>query len=220
MQLAVVARWGVRAWLQSGIAWLLAALALLIGPLSLLSAPWGIVEHQGSNGRYVASIWYVSCYLGAAGGLVLLGRAGGIWNELGRGRQVLVAAVILAALSVGHGLLSLGSLAVLGEQASLPKLQALACAVHWAVIGAFVQRTQFSTAEKLVGISALGWWLPALLGGASGWERLRWLFGPECRLEAAASASQTSLSALVDTIPLVAWWVAAALLPTRSALRR
>jgi hypothetical protein len=99
-------------------------------------------------------------------------------------------------------------------------LPALLCAAHWAALGTFVQATAWPLASKWLALTCLGWWIPALLQGAPEWDRLRWTLSPERHFQAGISPIETSSGALVDTIPLVAWWVAAALVPTRSAFKR
>jgi hypothetical protein len=194
--------------------------AVLLGPATSLLTPWGIVEAGASDGNYLTSIWVLSTLLGAVVGLLLLDRAGGLWGELGPAPQVLAAATVIGLGALLHGGAALLGLRALGQDSAIPWIAALLCVGHWSALGAFAQRLPGSLTVRLLTLVALGWWLPALGGASAAWQRLEWLLAPARHLAVAGSHVATPWAILADTIPLVAWWVASLLLPTRSAFRR
>ncbi|HTF89164.1 MAG TPA: hypothetical protein VK843_12195 [Planctomycetota bacterium] len=168
----------------------------------------------------MGSLWFLSTYLGAIIGLVLLSRAGALWNELGLGSQVWLGGLVMFTVCIVYGAAAIVPLRLFEASAGLPAASFWLCAGHWAALATCIQRSGWSVAAKLIAMTCLGWWMPALLDGAAGWERLRWALAPQRHLDVGGQSIETSLGVLVDTIPVVAWWVAAALLPTRSAFKR
>lgn len=220
MRYQALTTWIGREWRRNATTWLLALGAASLGPLFVVTLPWAVVGNGALNESHLDSIWYLSTYFGLLAGLALLARAGTIWAELGAQPQAVFAGLWLLACSVAHGLLALLTLAAL-VPLEWPSLGALAlCAAHWAALGTFVQRSGLGLGAKWILLSALGWWIPALLGDQPGWDRARWLLAPDRHFEVLISSTETSVRVLVDTIPIGAWWVAAALLPSRSAFRR
>ena len=209
-----------REWRRSAPAWLLCLLATTIGPICLLALPEGIASRWMPTTQQIGSIWYLSSYLGVAAGILLAARGEALWNEVSRVRMAALAFVGLAGLGSLHGFAALGAVRSIGPAAWPEALPALLCVGHWAALGVFVQCTALKFGPKWILLSALGWWIPALLGVAHEWDRLRWLLGPARHLETLIQPTETSVRVLVDTIPIGAWWVAAALLPTRSAFRQ
>ena len=220
MLLLALGRWTGREWRRSATAWLLLLGPMLVGPICLLSLPWNIVGDGYSNAVYCGPIWYLSSYSGALVGILLMAHAGTIWWELGPLRQVWLALVVLTACALFYGCAAACTLLALGSAWVADWWPALLCTAHWSALGAFVQRTSLGLGAKCFLLSSLGWWIPALVGTAPGWNRLHWLLGPGNHLGLKAVPSETPLGVFVDTIPIFAWWVAAALLPTRSAFRR
>jgi hypothetical protein len=185
-------------------------------------APIGIVT-DGSTGAQFGQIWFVFTFIGASVGLTLLARTGAIWSELEPTAQSGIAAVVLLFLATFHGLLGLVPVSLVGGAHALVRLLpegwgALLCAAHWSALAVFAQRVSLPPSGKLLALACVGWWLPALVSDLPAWERMTWALSPARHLE--SRAFETSFGRLVDTIPILAWWVAAALLPTRSAFKR
>lgn len=220
MQVMALMAWAWREWRRCPPAWLCLLLAAATGPICLLALPDGIVSRWMPSGNQIDSIWYLSSYLGAVSGLLLAARGQALWSEIGRAGKARLAIVGLAGFGLVHGLAALGALRAFGSVDWARGLPALLCVGHWAALGAFVQCTELRLGPKCILLSALGWWIPALFGIAPEWDRLRWLLGPARHFEALIQPSETSVRVLVDTIPIGAWWIAAALLPTRSAFRQ
>ena len=216
----VLARWLAREWPRNRWAWLLGSAALLMGPLTWLASPIGITTDGLSSGFYIASIWFLSSYCGALVGLIILCRAGRIWDELTALAQTSLAWLVILALGMIHASLAVAPYCWLAEGASANAWGGLLCISHWAALAAFLQRAPLGFPARCIGLTLLGWWIPALLAGAEGWQRVAWILGPARHLEVAGPPTDISLGVLADTIPIVAWWVATALLPTRSAFRR
>ncbi len=212
--------WIVREWRRSAPAWALWLFATAIGPICLLGFPEGISNRWAANGIQFDSIWYLSSYCGVLAGIWLAARGEALWAELGRTRMAGLAFAGLAGLGLLHGVAAIGALRLLGAGPWLGGLPALLCVGHWAALGVFVQCTGLNFGPKWILLSALGWWIPALLAAAPEWDLLRWLLGPARHLETLIQPTETSVRVLVDTIPIGAWWIAAALLPTRSAFRK
>ncbi len=220
MQNTLLMAWAWREWRRCPPAWLCLLLAAAVGPICLLALPEGIASRWMPNGQQIDSIWYLSSYFGVLTGLWLAARGKALWSELGRTRMASLAIVGLAGFGLVHGLAALGCLRVLGSVDWARGLPALLCVGHWAALGAFVHCTELGLGPKWILLSVLGWWIPALLGVAPEWDRLRWLLGPARHFETLIQPTETSVRVLVDTIPIGAWWIAAALLPTRSASRQ
>lgn len=220
MPLFVLARWIGREWLRCPWAWLLALAALLVGPLCSLASPLGITSDRALNALYLDSIWFLSSYCGALAAFLLLDRAPGLWEELGPLRQASIAWCAIALFGLLHAGLGLGIYRWLHPEGSFDGLGGLLCIAHWASLGAFLQRLPLPLPARAIGLTLLGWWIPALLAGSEATERLVWLLGPARHLGLSPVVAETSLGVLADTMPIVAWWLATALLTTRSALRR
>ncbi len=220
MSLAGLALWGSREWTRSGPSWALLALSLLLGPSILLATPWGVVQETGATGSLVGSIWYLSTLLGSIGGLVLLDRGRGLWAELGPGSLTAVGGGVLLVVALVHGIAAQLAVSALGAAPAISWQGGIACAGHWAAVGTFAFRVLGGTFPRACLLLGACWWLPAAVGDGGAWERLLWLFDPARHLALTQGGPATPVTSLVDTIPLVAWWVAAALLPTRSVFRR
>lgn len=128
--------------------------------------------------------------------------------------------MLIFCVAAVHGLLAILSVRAFGPLEGLLWPSALLCAAHWSALGIFVQRFRWPIVGKWIALTCLGWWIPALLTGANAWERVSWALAPVRHVEFHTQSVETSLAVLVDTIPLVAWWVAAALLPTPRAIKR
>lgn len=215
-----MARWLAREWMRSRWTWLLAGLAALLGPLCGLAGPIGITTEGTSTSAYLGAQWFLSAYFGAIAALVLGCRAGDLWDELGAWAQAAVGWGAASLLGLMHAVLAVAPTGGLGAAQAWTSLGGLLCVAHWAALTTFVQRLPLSLAARCIGLSLLGWWIPALLAADLGWERLRWALGPARHLELSSSVGETLGGLLADTIPILAWWVAAALLPPRSASRR
>ena len=220
MSLIVVVRWMFREWGRSATALALSLVALVLGPICLLASPLGISSSRESDGSYLGSISYLSSFFGAMTGLHLLSKAGVLWGELGAFPQAFVSGGVLSIATVVFSALAV--VPILGYETGIEWSwgTGVFCALHWAAIACLLQRTPLELAGKCICLALLGWWIPAVLPDTGDWERVRWVLGPGRHFEAALDAGATSLGVLADTIPLVAWWVAAALLPTQDALRR
>src|SRR5690349_15037808 len=212
MDSGVLARWMFREGARSPATWTLligvGLLALALG----LAGPLGILESGPVNGQYVASIWFLSAYIGALVGLMLLDRVGGLWDEIPERRQLWLGGLLILAASLVFACAGTSPLMALGRE-SLPLVGALLCLAHWSAQASFLQRSDLSLTGKCIALACLGWWIPALLESSTSSARLEWALSPERHLEPRTAATETSVGALVDTIPIVAWWVAAALLP-------
>ncbi len=220
MQNVSLMAWTWREWRRSPAAWLCLLLAATFGPICLLVLPDGIAGRLPPNVQQIDSIWYLSSYFGILAGLWLATRGEALWSELGRTRMAGLAFVGLAGFGLAHGLAALGALRALGSADWSLGLPSLLSVGHWAALGAFVHSTELKLGPKWILLSALGWWIPAMLEVAPEWDRLRWLLGPDRHFETLIQPTETSVRVLVDTIPIGAWWIAAALLPTRSAFRQ
>jgi len=219
MEIVSAARWMVREGVRTPLSWILGASLALLGLSLGAASPLGILAGGNLNNSYLGSIWFLSSYCGAIVGLLLLDRAGSVWDELSLARQVWVGGLLLVAVSTIYGCAGILPLRLFGPEL-LPWSGALLCAAHWSAQASFVQRIGSSLPGKCIALACLGWWIPAVLGSSPAWARVDWVLSPERHLEAHAGSIETSVGALVDTIPIVAWWVAAALLPTRTALKR
>lgn len=220
MRTIALMAWTGREWRRSAIAWILCLFAAAIGPICLLAMPEGIASKLTANGRQIGSIWYLSSYCGVLVGVLLAAHGESLWVELDSVRLAGLAFAGFVCAGLLHGLAAIGALRVFGAEAWPVGLQALLCVGHWAALAAFVHCTQLKLGPKWILLSALGWWIPALLAAAPGWDHVRWLLSPARHLETLIQPAETSVRVLVDTIPIGAWWVAAALLPTRSAFRQ
>jgi len=213
-------RWLAREWVRNPWAWLLALLAILLGPISWLASPIGITTAGTATGVYLQSQWFLSAYLGAIAALLLCSRAGDVWEELGPIAQAGLAGGVAALLGLLHASLAVAPYAWQEGGQAPASVGGILVVAHWAALTAFLQRLPWPLAARCVGLTLLGWWIPALLAADSDWQRLRWILGPARHLELSMAVGETPRGVLADTIPVLAWWVAAALLPPRSAFRR
>jgi hypothetical protein len=215
-----MARWLAREWLRTRWAWVLALLSAGLGPVCSVASPIAILDDGSLSDAYLNSIWYLSAYFGALTGLLLFSRAGEVWNELSAATQAALGFGVIAGLGLLHGAMGVVPYRWLGAAGSTNWWGTCLCIAHWAALGSFLQRLPLQLSARCIALSLLGWWIPALLAGSPDWERLRWILSPARHLEPSSVVSETSLGLLVDTMPIVAWWIATALLPTRSVSRR
>ena len=199
---------------------MLALASGLMGPFCSLASPLGITTARLVEGGYLHSLWFLSSYLGALAGLVVCTRTGGLWDELGSWGQAVFASAAIGGLSLLHASLAVSPYLAFHDVGTWSWLCGIVCVGHWAALGCFLQRMPLSLASRGIALTLLGWWLPAWLAADAGWERVRWVLAPARHLELDLRAVETPGRVLADTIPIVAWWVATALLPPRSALRR
>ncbi len=220
MDPVVLGRWMQREWLKALPAPLALPAVALLGPLVAISRPWGIASDRASSDSYVCSIWYLSALVGATVGLWLLARGETVWAEMGALKRCWASTWVLAIATSVHALVALGSTAATVGAVVVPWVAFLMCVAHWVSLGVFAHRTNLGPVGSWVLLLALGWWTPALLPEGLSWDRASWLLDPARHLALGFEPLETSIRVLVDTMPIVAWWVAAALLPTRSGHRR
>jgi hypothetical protein len=218
MELQVFAGWMAREVARRPVHWFIVLGLALLAPAMAVIWPVGILSAGTSSGLYMGSIVFISSLCGAVLGLLVLSRAEPIWSEFGTLFQASSGLLFLGS-TIGICCLA-GLVPAFVVGLPLGDLEGtLLCAGHWAVLATFALRLPGGLVGRCIVLTCLGWGIPALLAGAASWERVRWLLSPERHLEATAAAIETSLESLVDTIPLVGWWLAAALLPTRSAIK-
>ena len=142
-----------------------------------------------------------------------------LWNELDSFGASVVQTGLLALGALSHGLIAWSTGWAMGTRLELPALGAVLCALHWALIAAFTYRLSGQPGAAMIAAAAIGWWIPSLAldPAASRWS---WLFDPGRHLAVGNGPHPAWTASLVDSIPLVAWWVATALLPKRSVFRR
>ena len=141
MELAALARWVGRGWTHCAPAWILGIGAALLGPACLLASPVGIVSDRCLYEPYMMSIWFLSSYFGAMVGLALLSETGTVLEELDRGYQLCLGALLFFGLGLFHGIAAVISMRTLAPLGGLTWSGALLCSGHWAVLGVFVLRT-------------------------------------------------------------------------------